>query len=89
MIDTHFIPLYDRHNDLALARAITRNMARELLNIRHKLGRLGLRCGAADTTPRTVLSATTCLVLDSWLTQKQSFDMLLGREMDRGGVAAG
>ena len=89
MIDTHFIALYDRYNDLALARAITRNMARELLNIRHKLGRLGLRCGAADTTPRTVLSATTCRLLDSWLTQKQSFDMLLGREMDRGGVAAG
>lgn len=50
---THLPILQDRHNDLTLTRAITRNMPRELIHIRYQLRLLGLRRSAAYAAPKS------------------------------------
>lgn len=48
---THLVILDNRHNNLALARSITRNVSRKLLHIRHQLGLLSLGRRSANTAP--------------------------------------
>jgi hypothetical protein len=67
---TYLSILDDRHNNLAFTRPIARDMARELLHVRHKLRDLGLRRGAAYTSPE-------CNGLACYLSVKRTKEKLL------------
>jgi len=49
---THLPVINDWHDNLALTRAVTRDMPWELLHIRHELRLHGLRSGTTNTTPK-------------------------------------
>lgn len=49
---THLPVLDNRHDNLALTCAITRDVPWKLLHIRHELRLHGLRCGATNTAPK-------------------------------------